>query len=222
METDVSSRRVSCAHARSWRFSRSESHSWGDRVCFMSTNSMDFVGLTLCLTFLATWGRGCQPRGTASFGTDFVVLAFYLLLAAFAYLWASMAGSSVIWFGCGSGLEYARLLNDVVPKVTNALLFCRKSRPFSFNPRRSTDNTTSLVALRRPLCMRRLRFFHCGCPRRCSTFGALGFSMHRKGQPDYRQNTGVRLCIGGACSRGFGRAGTARDIWGQRTSRRLP
>lgn len=90
-------------------------------------------------------------------------------------------------------------LEDVVPKVVLALLLCRRFRHFSFNPCRATDNTTSLVSLRRPLYMRHLRFFLlCGCPRRCSTFGALGFNMHRKGQPDYRLHTGVRLRIGGA------------------------
>ena len=67
VETDVISRRVSCTHARSWRFSRSETHSWGDRVFCLSTNSMGFVGLTLCLAFLAPWGRGCQPRGYREF-----------------------------------------------------------------------------------------------------------------------------------------------------------
>lgn len=38
--------------------------------------------------------------------------------------------------------------------------------------------------------------------------------MYRKGQPDYRLQTRVRLRIGDACSRSFGNACTARDSWG--------
>jgi len=110
---------------------------------------------------------GASLGVTVGFVTDFVVFAFCLLLATFAYSGVFVTSSSVIWFECGSGLEKTRLLDDVVPKVAHALLFCKRSRPFSFNPRRSTDNITSLVALRRPLYMSRLRFFPlCECPRR--------------------------------------------------------
>jgi hypothetical protein len=48
--------------------------------------------------------------------------------------------------------------------------------------------------------------------------------MHQKGQSDYRLHTGVRLRIGGACSRSVGSTctSTARERWVHRTSRRLP
>jgi hypothetical protein len=167
VETDISSRRVSCTHTTSGRFSRSEIHSCGDRVYCGSITSVGFVGLTLCLAFLAIWGS----RVTVGFVTDFVVFPFCLLLTTFAYSGVFVTSSSVIRFECGSDLEYRRLLDDVVPKVDHALLFCKRSRPFSFNPRRSTDNTTSLVALRHLLYMSRLRFFPlCGCHRRSAFF----------------------------------------------------
>jgi len=41
---------------------------------------------------------GASLGVTVSFGTDFFVLAFCLLLATFAYLGASLNGSSIIWF----------------------------------------------------------------------------------------------------------------------------
>ena len=41
---------------------------------------------------------GVSLQVAVSFGTDFVVLAFCLLLATFACLGASVTGSSIIWF----------------------------------------------------------------------------------------------------------------------------
>jgi hypothetical protein len=65
-----------------------------------------FVGLTLCLAFLAILGAvGANLSVTVSFWRRLRSLGVCLLLATVAYLGSSVTGSSVSWFECGSGLE---------------------------------------------------------------------------------------------------------------------
>jgi hypothetical protein len=63
-----------------------------------------FRNFDLMLGILAHLGvAGANLEVTVSFGTDFVVLAFYLMSVTFAYLRASVTDSSIIRFECGSG-----------------------------------------------------------------------------------------------------------------------